>query len=89
MSTSKNLADSVSAYLQQFESEKIPAGWHTQKELGKMLGVAERQASRITKRFVEHKQAEIKNFRIKSGRCIRPVPHCKFSRSAKKALGIK
>ncbi len=89
MSISKQLAESVSAYLQQFECDKVSAGWYTLRELGKKLGVQERQAGNIARRFTEHGQAEIKNFRIKAGPYIRPVPHYKFTKGAMKALGIK
>lgn len=88
MKINRQLAQAVTDYLNEFESEKVPNNWHTLVELGERVGVQERQAGNIAKRFVKVGQCEVKNFRIKVGQYIRPVRHYRFSRGARKALGL-
>lgn len=82
------LAEAVTQYLDQFESQRPGKGWYTLVKLGEKLGVGERQAGNIAKRFINVKHCETRNFRVKVGQYIRPVKHYKFSKGASKALGL-
>jgi hypothetical protein len=84
----RGLATAVSTFLATFESEVVPQGWHTVRQLEPHLGVRDRQAANIAQRFVKHKQAEVRTFRILVGSMIRPVPHYRFTPAAEKALGL-
>jgi hypothetical protein len=86
--TARDLAESVSRFLASFEADKVPPGWYTTLTMAPLLGIKDRQAYNIAARFVAAGQAEKKNFRIKVGCYIRPVPHYRFTTAAAKALGL-
>lgn len=89
MNNARKLAEAVTDYLSQYEVEKVPPGWYNCIELGKMLGVHDRQANNIARRFLKHNEAEARTFRAKAGPFIRPVTYYKFTKGASRALGIK
>lgn len=89
MKINRQLAQAVTDYLSEFESEKVPKGWYTLVQLGDKVGVKDRQAGNIANRFIKAGECEVKNFRVKVGQYIRPVKHYRFSKGASRALGLK
>lgn len=56
-------------------TEKPEHGFYTARELSKMWDINERTALTRIKRCTEAGLIEVKNFRVKSGMIIRPIPH--------------
>jgi predicted ArsR family transcriptional regulator len=59
----------------KYATEEPEQGFHTARQLGKMWGINERTASTRIKRCTEAGLIEVKNFKVKSGMVIRPIPH--------------
>lgn len=58
--------------------QKPSKGFYTRREIQKHWNLCERQVGKKLKVMIELNLVEIKNFVIKTGMLIRPVPHYKF-----------
>ena len=79
---SKNITSEqleASAWAAAFETtitpEEVPAGWHTLRHIAAKLGKAESTIGAHLSRVVREGKAEVKSFRILTGKVVRPVPH--------------
>ena len=85
---SRDITDSINAYLAQYEADKVPKGWYTTAELARHWKLQIRQAQNRTQRFVDAGECEKRTYRVKSKTTIRPVHHFGFKAGAAKVLGL-
>ena len=65
--------------------EAVPPGWKTAKEIGEELGFCYEMAKIKAGQLVAAGLAERKDFRVKWGRGVRPLPHYRLVNSSTRA----
>jgi len=56
-------------------SDKVPAGWHTGRELSEMIGRSSTRTYEMLQKALRHGKCERREFRIPAAGTVRPVPH--------------
>ena len=85
---SRELRESIAAYLEATDCENVPPCWLTTKQLERHTGYSQRGVSLILGKIIAAGDAEVRKFKVKAGQVIRPVPHYKFTPRAIAALGL-
>lgn len=57
------------------EADKPSKEWFTCKQFAEVCGVKNNRASVLIRRSVKQGKLEMRMFKIKSGRVVRPIPH--------------
>lgn len=56
-------------------SDKVPAGWHTARELSEMIGRSSTRTFEMLQKALRQGKCERREFRIPAAGTVRPVPH--------------
>jgi predicted DNA-binding ArsR family transcriptional regulator len=55
--------------------DKVPAGWHTARELSEMIGKSTTRTYEMLQKALRQGKCERREFRIPAAGTVRPVPH--------------